>query len=122
MPSRLRFCTNDLTESSFELPLIKNNGGQRYNVVTVNHVMEHLPDEPNRWINNWLKLTNNFLLVSVPIEKNPDKYSHHQYSYTHQDLQSIGEGIVSNNPNVRFIEDGLPVGVLMFKKDSLGHE
>jgi 2-polyprenyl-3-methyl-5-hydroxy-6-metoxy-1,4-benzoquinol methylase len=67
----VRFSVLDIAKKGFLDAIMRMNGGQRFEGVVANHIMEHLAAPTFRTLMQWCSLSNNIVMVSVPLYDKP---------------------------------------------------
>lgn len=121
-PAYLEFHLKNLLEPGWTEGLVSYNGGRLFTMVVVNHVLEHLPGDKAKdedYISQWLGVTEKKLIVSVPVEEEPDVFSGHFRTYTPDYLKSLGQTVTSSSDFVYDPdEDLISMGILAFSSCS----
>ncbi|HCT84969.1 MAG TPA: hypothetical protein DF296_07180 [Candidatus Margulisbacteria bacterium] len=116
LPSNLKLVLNNVERHGWQDELCKLNRGSNYDVVMLNHVLEHLPGRPESYLSDWLKLTNKYLIVSMPIEEKPDLYSKHFRTFSPEYLIRLGQLMESFIPDIHLEQYYCHLGILILRK------
>jgi hypothetical protein len=117
-PTNLKLIFNNLLTPNWRSGLLANNRNSPYDIVFLNHVLEHLSGQPEAYLNAWLQAVKHKLVVSVPIENEMDEYSKHYKLFTPELLETISKNVCAAHSGIRYSAEFLKYGIMLF--DSSG--
>ena len=82
--------------------------GQKPDVIVANHVLEHLPKNPEEYLLSWGAFAKEAVIVSVPLEGNLETtISNHYHAFTLAQLESLAERVVASGKGSLLVDTSL---------------